>query len=232
MRPVDTDVLREVQKALGIRLHGNAEFDDGVLQQVLDAGPLIRRGGTIFPSDGIYGLTFELDFDGINPQTQSVVWNPYDSEYTAASTTGLTKGDFWPPVMPDNLDAWIIGPLSLLFASAGGGNAFVNAGDGARAYITSSTRNRGIFYPATSIQTTIIPVAFWDTEFLSASSRFAFVGSNEATLTQMQGVAYRLRPGDTFRYSCKVADAITDFGIIQMHARVGLFPSGLGQDAL
>jgi hypothetical protein len=229
MRPVDTDVLREVQKALGIRLQGNAEFDDGVLQQVLDAGPLIRRGGTIFPSDGIYGLTFELDFDGINPQTQTVVWNPYDSEYTAASTAGLTKGDFWPAVMPDNLDAWIIGPVILHSDAA---NPFQNAGDGAWAYLTSSTRNRGIFYPAASIQTTIIPVAFWNTEVAFGASTFAFVGSNAATLTQMQGVAYRLRPGDTFRYACKVADAVTDFGIIRIHARVGLFPAGLGQDAV
>lgn len=112
MQRIDDQVLQSVSKALRLPLSGAAPltfFDDGHLQQVLDVTGLLRRGGVLGPTGGLWacGLTNTHAI----ADTQSQNFDPF------AVATPLNG---FPSPIPDFLDLWIITPLITLNADVAG----------------------------------------------------------------------------------------------------------------
>ena len=106
MRQIDTDALRLVSSSLGIGNPSGAtaatDFDDDLLQQVLNVGGLISRGRTPFPSSGIFGANIANVHGAANEL--STDFNPY-----RISASGLTAQSPWPDPVPDDMDVWLLG---------------------------------------------------------------------------------------------------------------------------
>lgn len=109
MREIDSDALRFVLPSLGIgspiASTRPAVFDDDVLQQILDVGPLIRRGLSNRPTQ--WGGIFQLLFDHANTsgaaQTSSIAIDPW---LGPSSSTPAEVQNGWVP-QPD-ADLWLL----------------------------------------------------------------------------------------------------------------------------
>lgn len=103
MRKVDSDALGVLTKALGLTGPGApvTEIPDGVLDQVLDVGPIIRRGRTQAATGGIYEALLENRHAVANDQTSTFA--PY-----AGSTAAGIVFPPWPNPMPPQFDIWLL----------------------------------------------------------------------------------------------------------------------------
>lgn len=118
MRKIDSAVLQSIARSL--RLFGSGspetEYDDGVLQQVLDVGPLIRRGGALGPTEGLWTAGIVNTHAAADSQSTSV--NPYA---IVAPASGF------PSPIPEGSDVWIWGfSANLNVGVAGSGFLGVN----------------------------------------------------------------------------------------------------------
>lgn len=107
MRPVDTDALRAVGPSLGIGNPGTAtqmvQFDDGILQQVLDVTPLVRRSRVPVGTTGLFIFEVELVHAAADSNREFRL-NPY----TLAQTGGGVTGGIYPNPVPDDMDVWVL----------------------------------------------------------------------------------------------------------------------------
>ena len=208
MVEVDSTALHQVARALGVRgLNDNAVFQDEQLQQVVDVGPLIRRGMTLAGSEGIYIGVFQNDHAAAGVLTSTV------DPYAVAGTAG------WPNPIPDNLEVWVL-QCSALLVTAGDAGVF---GDGqfdaqwpAARVAWGTPANRAM------------PLALYDAEVSlgSLGVSLAEIGSGE--ITKRLGI--RIPRGVTLRWTTESTGVGTPE--YRLLALVGLFPIGMGQDAM
>lgn len=101
MKVVDSTALLDVNRALGLTGAGAAktQFEDGILQQGIDVGPLIRRGRSLGDGRGIfYGVLQNVHTDA---ETLVSTMNPYNP------AIGNING--YPAPLPVGFDIWLIG---------------------------------------------------------------------------------------------------------------------------
>jgi len=102
VRNVDSDALGSIGKALGLSGQpspGKTEFLDKSVDQVLDVGPLVRRGRAIVGTEGIFRGILQNDHLGAGALTSFI--NPYSVAANAIAP--------YPPLVEDGYDVWIVG---------------------------------------------------------------------------------------------------------------------------
>lgn len=215
MQEVDSQVLQTITKVLQLGGRGSqhTEFDDGILQQSLDVAPLVRRGGTIIPTDGMFTAVMETIHAAAN--TQTATQTPYDLP-VPAPVGSFIQSPYPFPIGPE-FDLWLLSAdvnvqsgtgttdagLTVIYPAAldGWGNV---AAPGAR----------GMFY------------GVWDTEVaVGPGIQLAEVGTDKLSAIWNP---VRLPRGGTLRFRT-VSTGIVTFRCTLL---LGLFPAGLGQDVV
>jgi len=214
MREVDSSALRLVAQALGIgnphTVVGEVLFDDGVLQQVLNVMPLVRRAGTLAPTTGIYAS----DFDQAHVAAGALLttFDPY---------APASPGAGWPSPVPLGFDAWL---LSVQLAAVVGDHSTTNASRATilipgthRAFGDAAPTNYSCEYSA-HLGEIIVGGA-------GTSCYIGIVGSGLVT----QRRAVRIPRGATIQLQS--ISAAVGAATMTWQLFWGLFPSALGQDA-
>lgn len=210
MQEVDSQVLQDVTSTLQLSTRGAqiTEFDDAVLQQVLDVMPIVRRGGTRVGTDGVYGLTVTQAHAGAGSLTTDI--DPY------ALTPGTNVVGTWPSAAEiDNYDIWLLGPLSVAFS------VVANFAFGGVFLRFPAARMSGIDTAAAN--TNLILGAF------DTANATLFVGEEIGTGKIALSVAQRVPRGTLLRFISAAQVGAVD---INFNAMLGVFPKGLGQDAV
>ena len=214
MKRVDSDALGTINKALGLTGAGSAltELHDGVLDQVFEVSASVRRGRTQAATDGVYTAIMQT------------VHGAADSQVTDQRPYDLIAGGIapYPNPMPPQFDIWLLGAELNRVSGTGTVEATLAmrygtpkmgwAIDEAQAAVTPSNPE--------------FVIAFWDALAVEGTTFGILHGSNGPYAR----FGYRL-PRDVgsdlvFR---STASAIATYNC---NIVLGVFPVGLGQDAL
>jgi len=100
MKQIDSQALGILNKSLGLTGAGSqiTELMDGVVDQVLDIGPCVRRGRTQAGTGGIYTVRTRNTHTDASSLTSTI--NPFNP-----TTTQIAP---YPLIMPDTFDIWLI----------------------------------------------------------------------------------------------------------------------------
>ncbi len=206
MIEVDSQALQKVSKVLQLSRGGSqlTEFQDELLQQVLDIAPIARRGLTLASTEGIHGANIINVHPGAD--TQSTTVDPWN-------LAGSANPPF-PNAIPTFFDLWLL--RGSAFTSAGAGN-FTSA-------------DLTVLIPAANgafgaLGATGMRLASWADEL-------SIQGGQLSTNAEGDGIplrfGMRLPRNATIRFrSTSTAAATYRFDMF-----LGLFPSSLGQDGL
>lgn len=213
MKTVDSDALGVISKALGLTGAGSpiTEFLDGQLDQVLDVGPVVRRGRTQAGSEGIYNGIMRTVHAGAGEL--NVTLRPYE-----VATGGIAP---YPVPMPAQFDVWLLN-ASLRRVS---GTGTVTA-DLAIRY-AASQQGWGVDDSGNAIVISEEKVvAYWDT--IIATMGVEFVNSiNGGPLVR---IGLRLPRHVDNRFVLRVnASALATY---DCQITTGVFPIALGQDGI
>jgi hypothetical protein len=210
MRDVDSQALRLVSRALGI---GNpvtaveqVSFDDSVLQQVLEVGPLVRRGGTLERTAGLY----MADFDNVHAAPGAVASSvdPY-----APSSPGAG----YPSPVPTGLEVWLLGAqvaaVAGVHSTTQHSRVSLLVPGVQRAFGDAAPTNYTLEY---SLHLGELPILAGTVVYINA---LGYTGTARR--------AVRVTRGSTINMSSVAANA----GTITFQLGIGLFPVALGEDA-
>lgn len=213
MREVRSDALDAIGRALGLSgpVRGTVQFTDGILEQVIDVAPLIRRGRTQAATDGIYTAVLQNVHAAANTQTSTV--SPYD----VAAADAIAP---YPAPMPAGFDIWLIS--AYLEQDSGSGTLsaalIVNFRDQQQGW---GRNQAGAAVVATGTQL----LAFWDA--LATQTR-EFGILNELGIWKKIGLRLPADSATDLVFSSTSSAAAT----FSLHLLLGVFPIGLGQDVL
>lgn len=213
---IDSQALGIVNKSLGLTGRGAAETEllDGTVDQVLDVGPIARRGGTLAGTEGVFRVVLRNIHAGAGDVSTS--WQPYSS---------AAVGTFapFPTPMPDNLDVWLLGASVQIVSGAG-------SLEHAALRLTNVQLGVGIDSAAAAIaSTSVMTLAYWNTSLGFLSPSFA------ATQSRLPYKALNIRiPRKGAVASPFVVFGSQSSGVNSIDAvlLVGVFPVALGQDAV
>lgn len=214
MQRVDSDALSVVGDALGLAGTGQpvTELTDGMLEQVVDVGPLIRRGRTPSRSQGIFTGLIEHDHPGVGSLATTIT--PYQ-----LAQTGLIPP--FPSPIPRFFDLWLLSAHLLRTGGAATVTAavFIDYADAQQAFGVDNAA-------AAVVGPNLGPLAFWDT---LVTQNITF-GQDSVTGNLTWPLGIRLsRQNDTALIASSTASAA---GVFHFHFVLGLFATGLGQDAV
>lgn len=209
MRKIDSQALDVLAKALDLSGQGSpvTELTDGVVDQVIEVGPIIRRSRTQADTEGIYSAVIRNVHAAANSITATI--NPYN-----AGTTAIAP---YPTPMPRGFDIWLLTAVVTQISGTGTVSAAL------RVNVRAGQMGISSFGAATASNQN---VAFWDT-IVDENILFAVKGG---VPTPIQRIGMRL-PRDplTGLVFSTTSSAIASFDCYMM---LGVFPSGLGQDVI
>lgn len=111
MKKVDSDALGVVNRALGLSGTGSplTEFADGIVDQSLEVGPIVRRGRTLAGTEG--NVIFRLRNGHTDAQAITTIINPF----------AVVAGEIapYPEFLSNKFDLWLLS--ASLRRTAGGG---------------------------------------------------------------------------------------------------------------
>jgi len=205
MRPVDSQVLGQVAKSLGLSGTGAArtEFEDGILQQSIDVGNLVRRGGVLAGGqDGIWQAALSNVHVGAGDVEAEKDFYNLGAGTVFAGFPGNVGKEF---------DLWMV-------------NASVECS-------TTLIESAGVFLTdLVAIQGGAADqmLCAWDSRFsnLGGNGIWAVTGSGGLTNQILRPV--RIPRGA----SVKLASTFTGAGTAFLRFSVGMFPAGMGQDVV
>jgi len=212
VKRIRSDALDVVNRALGIDGSGApvTEFPDGILDQVLDVGSLIRRGRTQGRTTGLYYGVLRNIHAGAGDLTTDI--NPFNF-----GTTGLLPP--FPTPIPAHFDLWL---LSATVQQAAGSGTIAAILD----LVWPTTQQAfGIDDSGVAVTATVpITVAHWDT-IVTVDILFAVLAGTDQPEARIN---LRLPPSPNTRILFRTtASAAATFDCTMI---LGLFPVGLGQD--
>lgn len=211
MKRVDSDALGIISRSLGLTGTGAAttEFYDGALDQVLEVGPLVRRGRTAARTQGLFTGLMENVHAAANTQITRVT--PY--------VLGVGAVAPYPDPVPAQFDVWLLGAIMRQMSGTGTVSALLS--------IQYSVQGWGEDQAGAAVVRTIeMPLAFWDTlitEGLVFGIHAGISGpwtSIGLRLPRVAGTELQFRSTSSAlsTYNCQVL--------------LGLFPVALGQDGI
>lgn len=209
MKKINSQMLESLNKALGLSGRGSqaTELTDGIVDQVIDVLPVVRRSRTFAQTDGIFYALLRNVHAAADSRAVSLF--PY-----APTTTALPP---YPAPMPRDFDVWLLS--SAIRQSAGAGTLSGSL------RISAPAELMGLSTLGTPIGSTT-NVAFWDT-LVTEGVTFGILAAEPKPV---QKIGLRLpRATTTELIFASTSSAATTFDCICM---LGVFPVGLGQDVL
>lgn len=157
-RVIDSDALDVLPKSLGLAGTGapSVELIDGAVDQVLDVGPIVRRGRTVAQTQGIFRAVFQNAHAAAD--NRSSVWTPY-------VTIEAERIEPFPTPVPEVFDLWLLGATVNRAAGTGTATAALSIQnvrqgmgvDSTPAAVTSNIRNIMAFWNQTeTVNTTFL----------------------------------------------------------------------------
>ena len=185
----------------------STEFSDGLLEQVLDIAPLVRRGRTQAATQGIYGAYMRNVHGGATTLQTNV--NPFSIAAAAVVAP-------WPNPMPRGFDIWLIS--ASLEQVSGSGTVDARLG------ISGLSQGWGIDDSGNFISGSDFgPIAAWNNlRTMGSVVLGTLVGNDEVR----QEINLRLQRNLNLYFS-STASALATYDCQMIF---GVFPVGLGQD--
>lgn len=210
MKKIDSQALDILKQAFGLSGATSpvTELTDGVVDQVIDVRPIVRRSRTQAQTEGLYTGVLRNVHPGADSRTATL--NPYNA--------GATANPPYPAPMPRGFDIWLLSAFLTQLSGSG----------------TLSAALR-VIVPATKmgLDTLGAPVAatmntaLWDS---IVAEGVATVGVKSGQTETMQKIGIRLpRSPDTQLSFGSTSGAAATFDCFVI---LGVFPVGLGQDAI
>jgi len=212
LQRIRSDALRFVDRALGISDKGApvTEIEDGRLIQQLDVSGLIRRGRSLAGSTGI--------FNGLMSNTHAVA----DTQQSIISPYNVTTGAIapYPVPVPDDFDIWLLEASCEQESGTGtfAGGLFVDYAGGQQGWGIDQAG-------AAVVRQASIALARWDAVVTIST----VMGITEEGNPRVQFGLRLARSANTRLLWRTVSSAAAVFNV---QILLGLFPIGLGQDAL
>jgi len=213
VKRVSSDALSSVNDALGLTGRGsaNTEMTDGTLDQVLDVGPLIRRGRTPAATGGLFHCAFENVHAGAGDIANFI--DPYEPGALGVEPYG--------PSVPRWFDLWVIGVNANRRSGTGTiAGSFVfdfgNAGWG--------RDDSGVFVDPLNQGSQSLMI--WNQVF--SAGGLDILTNNASVAINPGGVRIPRSPG-VFLGFLTTASALSTY---TAQCTIGLFPNGLGQDGI
>lgn len=210
---IDSQALYNLKRVLGTagRGGGSTELEDDTLTQVLDIWPVVRRSRTMANSSGIFNGAIRNIHGAADSQATTVdLYNPGDLAHRG-----------WPSTVPMGFDVWVLGAQLQRDAGASnitGGLLRLTAGD---------TFGLGIGAPS-GFEPSDSPIlaAFGasPTTGPSVIAVYPELGTGKAVAK----IGARIRRGFVLSLDTTSGGTCT----VRCIMTLGLFPEGLGQDAL
>ena len=213
VKQIDSDALGEVTLALGLSGAGSpiTELTDGVVDQTLSVGEIIRRSRTQAGTVGIYTPTMRTVHT--DAEVLSVTVNPYNVGATAVVAP-------YPNPMPRQFEVWLLGASMRIASGSGGINATLS--------LTNGTRQQGWGVDDSGAQILVsqaIRLAFWNA-IGTAGTAFGILAVNRGP---HQKIGLRIpRPFSNLVFTASSALTTT----LDCQLILGVFPIALGQDVL
>ena len=218
-KTIRSDYLAPLDKSLGLAGAGDSpqtELLDGEVIQTIDVGTIVRRGGTLAGTEGIFRMVLRTVHTA--DEVLATSFQPY-----AAAPTGVIAP--YPTPVPAGFDFWLLAAF-LSRVSVGGTMTRSSL------RITNIQQGFGIDDSAAAVVSTeTLTVAFWDA-LLGGTLTNSF-GTNNLDDLGMQKIGLRIpRKGAIASpfivFSCDSADAVT----IDCMMLCALLPSAFGQDVI
>ena len=209
MKTIDSQALDVLKKALGLQGPGApvTELTDGIVDQVIDIGPIVRRSRTQAQTGGLYTGMLRNVHSGATSLTSSL--SPFN-----AGTNALAP---FPSPMPRGFDVWLLTAVVTQLSGSGTLSAALRV-DYPGGLMGLST----VSLPSGTAQN----VAFWNTVVVESAT----FGTKSGTTTPMQEIGLRLiRAPTTAIVFASTSSATATFDCF---VTVGVFPTALGQDGL
>jgi len=212
MKRIDSDALGILNKSLGLTGAGSqiTELMDGVVDQVLDIGPCVRRGRTQAGTGGIYSARTRNTHTDAEAKTSTISpFNPL--------TTRIAP---YPLVMPDRFDIWL---LDAGVSHISGSSATISAA----LHLNYAPSQMGIsgVGPATAAVSTRT-LAHWDALVTENVTFGVLAGDNGSRAV----FGLRLPRSLTTELIFATTSVLT--AAFQLEITLGVFPIGLGQDVI
>ncbi len=209
MKKIDSQMLESLNKALGLSGVGSpvTELTDGIVDQVIDVGPIVRRSRTQANTAGVYTALIRNVHGAGNSLSAGIA--PFLGAAAALEP--------YPSPMPAGFDVWLLS--SVVTQSAGTGTV------SAALRVDVPARLMGLSSLGASVGAAM-NVAFWDT-IVDESILFA-IKSNQTEPVQKIGLRLPRDPATQLVFSSTSSAAAT-FDCLMM---LGVFPVGLGQDVI
>ena len=210
---VDSDALGILNKSLGLTGAGSpvTELQDGVVDQVLEVGPIVRRGRTQEPSSGIYTAVMQNVHSAATTITTQV--DPY--------AVGVGVIPPYPDPLPPQFDLWLLSAT----VRRQSGAATVQAS----LHIQYGTRQQGWGVDDSGVAVAVsapVPIAYWDA-LVSTQTTFALLNGANGPYAH-RGIRIPRAPNLTLEFTT-VSSAT---GTFNGELVLGVFPVALGQDGI
>lgn len=226
MRSLDTDAMSFVARALGVGAPMTATrdvvFDDDVLQQSLDVGPLLRRARLYSPmSAKIWRFAIQMSV-GAGGGTD----NNNLRVYTEDAGTFEFENDYPEEIDRQAFDAWVSHVSCFVSAESGD---FTSASFNLIG--TPPGSELGPTNTSATAPTNQMPLACWDGVATVAGIDFAVANSDVRTVVQLQS-PLRVRGGnnDLLLNGRLTAAAGTGATTASVQGLITIAPAGMGQD--
>lgn len=215
MKKIDSDALGVVTKALGLTGRGAqlTELEDGIVDQTLDVAPLVRRGRTLAGTEGVFVFLFRNVHASANSLTS--ILNPFQVGDAFAFEP-------FPTPIPAQFDLWVIGATIFQVSGSGTLSAALHLNFPAVSIGAAITNTGGT--PARAV--TSHTLAFWDA-IATENITFGIKNGSRGPFANIGLRVPRSILSQLIFATTSSAAATFDLRVI-----VGLFPIGLGQDAI
>jgi len=209
MQKIDSQALDVLKEALGLSGVGApvTELTDGIVDQVLEVGPIIRRSRTLAATTGLFTAMMRNIHVGADSRTTEL--NPYNATTTARPP--------YPSPMPRGFEVWLLNAVINQSAGAGTLQGALRVNCPATVMGMSSTGGS---------VATVQNLAFWDAVIVEATT----FGIRAAQAQPMQRIGMRLpRSAATQLVFATTSSAAATF---ECFLTLGVFPIALGQDVV
>lgn len=212
MKKIDSDALGILTKSLGLTGAGSqvTELMDGVVDQVLDIGPCVRRGRTQAGTGGIYTARTRNTHTDAEAKTSTI--SPFNPVTTRIAP--------YPLVMPDRFDIYLI---DAQVSHISGSTATISAA----LHLNYPAIMMGIsgVGPATAAIATHT-LAHWDALVTENVTFAVLAGDNGTRVIPMLRLPRSLTTALVFATTSVLTAAF------QLEITLGVFPIALGQDVV
>lgn len=214
MKKVDSDALGLVWRALGLTGEGATvtEIPDGILDQVIDVGPIIRRGRTQASTTGLYTPVLRNIHGAADTQASS------ETPYLVDVADRIEP---YPTPMPAQFDVWLLGASVHRLSGTGTLSAMLTVN------WDSAHQGWGVDESGNAIVANVEKaIAIWDALFTVTVGVGVLNGSNGPWAKI--GMRIPRSPTSTLIFRT-TSSAVATYDCQLM---LGVFPVGLGQDGL